>query len=414
MPNKHSHNIPPRYAFPILQKKIRGNRFCYLDSAASAQKPIAVIEKQKQLMENSYANVHRGAYLFAENITSEYETSRATIANFINAEHDEVIFTNGATFGFNLIAHAYGRHILKKGDKILLSIMEHHANMVPWQMLRDEMGVELIYIGIDENGDVRLDELYHHLPEAKLLAITHCSNVSGAITPIKDICQQAKKYGVVSVVDGAQSICHQKIDVKHLGCDFFIFSGHKIYGPTGVGILYGRAEILKTMPPFFGGGDMIESVTLEKTTFADPPARFEAGTPPIIEVIALASAIAWLCSLPLDAIYQHEKTLADKLRQRLENYPQIKLFAKPKNPAPLVSFFLKNAHPHDIATLLDQSGVAIRAGHHCAMPLHHWMAQQKNIELAASARLSFAIYNDEDDVLQFFDGFDKALKILKL
>ena len=366
-----------RQQFPILKSQIRGQRFCYLDSAASAQKPKAVINRMTEVMEHSYANVHRGSYLFAEVATADYEKARQSVANFIGADHDEIVFTNGATFGFNLLAHSFGRHFLKRGDKILLSVMEHHANMVPWHILRDEMGVEVLYAQLDDDGNLDMDDVYRLLPEVKLVSITQCSNVVATITPIKEICARARELNIPTIVDGAQSICHQQIDVKDLGCDFFIFSGHKLYGPTGVGVLYGRAEWLEKLPPFFGGGDMIKTVAFDKTTFAPPPARFEAGTPPIIEIIGLGAAIDWLTTLPLPELYAHEKKLVAIMHQRLKKYPMVTLLAEPKDFGSLVAFFIKGAHPHDLATLLDQSGVAIRAGHHCAMPLHTLLAAKK-------------------------------------
>ncbi len=403
-----------RDQFPILQEPIHGKRLCYLDSAASAQKPLAVIKSLSSMMQHHYANVHRGAYQFANVMTHDYEAARSSVAKFINAEHDEIVFTNGATFGFNLLAHAYGRHFLKKGDKILLSVMEHHANMVPWQMLRDETGVELIYAGVDSDGNLNMQDIEQHLPHVKLLTLTHCSNVLATINPIKEICAKAKALGVTTIVDGAQSICHQKIDVKDLDCDFFIFSGHKLYAPTGIGVLYGRASWLKKLPPFFGGGDMIESVALDKTTFARPPARFEAGTPPTMEAIALGATIEWLNTLPLAELFDHEKKLGMQVRDGLKKYQAVEFLSNPKESGSLVSFFIRGAHPHDVATLVDQSGVAIRAGHHCAMPIHTFMAAQKNIAIAATARVSFGIHNDQDDVEQFFAAFDQSLKMLKL
>ena len=403
-----------RQEFPILKTQIRGQRLCYLDSAASAQKPLAVIKRTTQLMEHCYSNVHRGAYVFAESMTADYEKARGLVATFIGANPDEIVFTSGATFGFNLLAHSFGRHFLKRGDKILLSVMEHHANLVPWQILRDEIGVELIYAKIDDDGNLDMADFYHHLPSVKLVSITHCSNVIATITPAKEICAKARAMNIPTIVDGAQSICHQKIDVKDIGCDFFIFSGHKLYGPTGIGVLYGRAAWLEKLPPFLGGGDMIEAVAFDKTSFAAPPARFEAGTPPIIEAIGLGAAIEWLNGLPLAGLYNHEKKLAAMTRARLANYKLVTMLANPTEAGALLAFFIKGAHPHDIATLVDQSGVAIRAGHHCAMPLHSLLAAKKNSALAASARISFGLYNGEDDVAQFFASFDKALKILKL
>lgn len=403
-----------RQQFPILQEKIRGKRLCYLDSAASAQKPLAVMQSQSYLMEHCYSNVHRGAYLFAEAITSEYEKARGLVAGFIGATADEIIFTGGATFGFNLLAHSFGRHFLKRGDKILLSVMEHHANMVPWQMLRDEIGVELIYAKIDDDGNLDMEDFYRHLPSVKLVSITQCSNVIATINPVKEICAAARALNIPTIVDGAQSICHQKIDVQDIGCDFFIFSGHKLYAPTGIGVLYGRAAWLEKLPPFLGGGDMIESVAFDKTTFAKPPTRFEAGTPPILEAIGLGAAIEWLNTLPLPELYHHEKKLLTMTRDRLAKYKMVDVLATPKESGPLVAFFIKGAHPHDVATLLDQSGVAIRAGHHCAMPLHSLLAAKKNTAVAASARVSFGLYSGEDDVEQFFASFDKAIKVLKL
>lgn len=406
-----------RKEFPILSTKVRGKRFCYLDSAASAQKPLAVINKYRWMQEECYANVHRAAYLYGEQLTAELERARGLVAEFMGAPTpNEIVFTKNATEGFNLLAYSYGRHLLKKGDKILLSVTEHHANMVPWQMLRDETGVELIYVDIDADGRLNLDQLYQHLPQVKLLALTHCSNVLGNINPIKDICRAARAAGVVSVIDGTQSICHEIIRVEDLGCDFFIFSGHKLYGPTGVGVLWGRMELLKKMPPFLGGGDMISEVHLDKTLYAEPPIKFEAGTPPIMEIISLGAAIAWLNTLPLAALHQHEHHLMTKVQERLQHYDAV--WPLSRHGVSLVAFaVLKKdgtlaAHPHDVATLLDQSGVALRAGHHCAMPLHERLVG--GARGAASTRLSLGLYSDQADIDQFFDALDTTLKILKL
>lgn len=405
--------IPPVGDFPILQTRPHGKRFCYLDTAASAQKPQAVLDVMQHYHTQCYANVHRGAYQYAAELTAVVEQAREKIANYIRAESHEVFFTKNATEGFNMLAHSYGRHFLKKGDRVLLTVMEHHANMVPWQILRDEHGVVLDYLDIDDHGHLLLDDIEKKLSMAKLFCLTGQSNVTAVVPPVAALCQMAKQHGVVTIIDGTQSICHHKIDVKKIGCDFFIFSGHKLYGPTGVGVVYGRQEWLKQLPPFLGGGSMINKVTKDQTSFAEPPDRFEAGTPPIIEIVGLGAAIDWFSQFDIHQVAAHETHLANQLRQQLNHYKAIRILGQPiidktKDFASLVTFVMAGAHPHDLATLLDQSGIAVRGGHHCAQPL------ATRLGVSASLRVSFGIYNTEQDLDQFITGFDKALKILNL
>jgi cysteine desulfurase / selenocysteine lyase len=397
--------------FPIFKSQ---PGLVYLDSTATALKPQSVIDKLKEYYEQYSANVFRGVYRISEKATAEYEDSRKIVADFINAKDSrELIFTRGSTEGLNLIAYSLGREIVEEGDEMVTTIMEHHSNFVPWQQLAMENGASLKVIDINESGKLLIDnkELNEIITEkTKILALTYVSNVLGTINPVKEIIAEVKRINpkVIVVVDAAQAVPHQVIDVQDLGCDFLVFSGHKMLGPTGVGGLWGRYEILDKMFPFQFGGDMIEEVLLEKTTFKKPPQKFEAGTPAIAEVIALKEAVKFLQSCGLAEIQKHEESLVrytiDKLNESFGS--DIKITGPRDERTGIVAFTFKKYHPHDIAQILDEDNVAVRAGHHCAMPLH------RRLKLAATVRASFYLYNNEEDTEKLIKGLKKVNKIL--
>ena len=394
-----------RADFPALSLTVNGHPLTFLDSGASAQKPAVVLERMDRAYREEYANVHRGAYRLSELATENYENARKTVAQFMNAgSPDEIVFTRNATAAINLVAHSFGRAFLKAGDEIVISQMEHHANIVPWQLLRDQTGIVIKVAPIDDDGNFLMDEFQKLLgPRTKLVAITHCSNVLGTVTPIKEIARVAHAAGAKVLFDGAQGIVHAGIDVRAVDCDFYAFTGHKLYGPTGIGVLYGKKDLMNAMPPYQGGGDMIELVTFEKTTYRETPARFEAGTPPIVEAIGLATAIDYVTGIGLDRIARHESELRDYAMKRLAEIDGLRIIGRPRDKGPIVAFTLDGAHPHDIATIIDSKGVAVRAGHHCAQPL------MERCNVAACARASFAMYNRIEDV----DTLVDALKTVK-
>lgn len=383
-----------RRQFPILTRRLNGSPLVYLDTAASAQKPMPVLNAMRAAYEGSYANVHRGVHTLGQEATDAFEAARHKLARFINARSaSEVVFVRGATEAINLVAATFGRAELRAGDEIILSELEHHANIVPWQMLRDEKGLVLRVIPIDDQGDLSLDRFQDLLtPRTRLVAITHVSNALGAIVPIQTITRQARAAGAAVLVDGCQAVPHLQVDVQALDADFYVFSGHKMYGPTGIGVLYGRREILEAMPPYQGGGEMIVSVSFEETTFKQPPYRFEAGTPAIVEAIGLGAAADYLTGIGIERIGAHERALRAYASERLARIAGLRILAGGTQQAGIISFVLEGVHPHDIATILDQSGVAIRAGHHCAQPL------MRRLGVPATARLSFGIYNTREDV----------------
>ena len=383
-----------RRQFPILSRRLNGSPLVYLDTAASAQKPMPVLNAMRVAYESSYANVHRGVHTLGQEATDAFEAARDKLARFINARGAcEVVFVRGATEAINLVAATFGRTELRAGDEIILSELEHHANIVPWQMLRDEKGLVLRVIPIDDQGDLSLDRFQDLLtPRTKLVAITQVSNALGTIVPIQTIIRQAHAAGVVVLVDGCQAVPHLQVDVQALDADFYVFSGHKMYGPTGIGVLYGRREILEAMPPYQGGGEMIVNVSFEETTFKQPPYRFEAGTPAIVEAIGLGAAVDYLTGIGIERIGAHERALRAYASERLARIAGVRILAGGTRQAGIISFVLEGVHPHDIATILDQSGVAIRAGHHCAQPL------MRRLGVPATARLSFGIYNTREDV----------------
>ena len=394
-----------RADFPAMSLLINGRPLVFLDSGASAQKPNVVLERMDRAYRSEYANVHRGAYRLSELATENYENARKTVAKFMNAASpDEIVFTRNATASVNLVAHSFGRAFMKAGDEVVISHMEHHANIVPWQLLRDIMGIVIKVAPIDDDGNFLLDEFAKLLgPRTKLVAMTHCSNVLGTITPIKEIARLAHQSGAKVLFDGAQGIVHAGIDVRDVDCDFYVFTGHKLYGPTGIGVLYGKKDLLNALPPYQGGGDMIEIVTFEKTTYREAPARFEAGTPPIVEAIGLAAAIDYVTGIGLDRIARHELSLRDYAMEQLGAIEGLTIIGRPREKGPIVSFTLDGAHPHDIATIVDSRGVAVRAGHHCAQPL------MERCNVVATARASFGMYNRLEDV----DALVDALKTVK-
>jgi len=391
-----------RAEFPILQRQVNGKPLVYLDSAASAQKPRAVIGAITHAMEHSYANVHRGLHTLANETTEAYEAARKSVAGFIGAQPNEIVFTKGGTEAINLVASGLGAS-LKAGDEIVLSEMEHHANIVPWHFLRERLGVVLKFTPVTDDGRLDIEAFQDLLSEqTKVVALTHMSNVLGTVNPVAELVRMAHDAGALVLLDGCQAIVHQPIDVKALDVDFYVFSGHKLYGPTGIGALYGKAERLAALPPYQGGGEMIGHVSLETITYADPPHRFEAGTPPILEAIGLGAAIDWLSGLDRAAIAAHEASLYDHVRERLNGANWLRVLGEAPGKGAILSFTVDGAHAHDVAQILDKYGVAVRAGTHCAEPL------MRRFGLTSSARASFALYNTHEEADSFVDALTKT------
>jgi cysteine desulfurase/selenocysteine lyase len=391
-----------RKDFPIFNQA-DGMRCVYLDSAASTQKPLAVIEAVSRFYSEDYANIHRGIYGLSERATRLFEAARETVQRFIHAAHsDEIIFVKGTTEAINLVAHSYGRSHFQAGDEIIVSIMEHHANIVPWYLLSQELGLHLKVIPMTDVGELDLDA-YRGLfsSKTKLVAISHVSNVLGTINPAQEMVAIAHEQGVPVLLDGAQAVSHLPVDVQALDCDFYAFSGHKLYGPTGIGVLYGKRALLAAMPPYQGGGGMIESVAFDQVTFAKPPYRFEGGTPDIAAAIGFARAIEYVEAVGLQAIVAHDQALLRDAEKKLGAIPDLRLLGQASSKIGVISFVLEGVHPHDIATVLDHEGVMIRAGHHCAMPL------MKRLGVPATARASFGIYSDTTDI----DALVEAIKL---
>lgn len=394
-----------RADFPILAQTVHDRPLVYLDNAASTQKPRSVLEAMTTAYESYYANVHRGVHLLSQRSTDAFEAARVKVAGFLNAAStDEIVFVRGATEAINLVAATYGRARLSAGDEVIISHLEHHANIVPWQLLRDEKGIVLKVIPIDDDGRLRMDEFRALLSDrTRMVAITHVSNALGVMTPIDEIIRDAHTVGAKVLIDGCQGVQHQRVDVQTLNADFYVFSGHKLYGPTGIGVLYGKLGLLEQMPPYQGGGDMIETVTFERTMFKHPPHRFEAGTPAIVEAIGLAAAIDYVSKLTLDRIGGYEHGLLDYATARLHEIPGLRIYGTAEPKAAIISFALDAVHPHDVGTILDQAGVAVRAGHHCAQPL------MERLDVAATVRASLALYNTEADV----DALVEALHLVR-
>lgn len=384
-----------REEFPILKRRINGKGLVYLDNAASAQKPKTVLEAMKKFYEASYANIHRGVYTIAEEATEEYENSRETVKTFLNAKSSqEIVFTHGTTESINLVAHGYGRKYIGAGDEILLTEMEHHSNLVPWQMLAEEKGAKLKFITVNKQGKLELDELDRLLTKrTKLVSLTYASNTLGTLNPVEKIIEKAHALGVPVLLDAAQAVPHLKIDVQKLDCDFLAFSSHKMLGPTGIGVLYGRKEILEKMDPFLGGGEMIKKVEWDHSTWNDLPWKFEAGTQSIAEAVGLNAAIGFLNKIGLENIHQHEKTLVRYCMERLQEVNGIEMYGPPpQERMGLIAFNIRGIHPHDVAAILDRNGICVRAGHHCTQPLH------RKLGLDASVRASFYLYNTKEEI----------------
>ena len=395
-----------RADFPILGRTVHGQPLVFLDSGASAQKPRQVIAAMDEVMEQGYANVHRGAHYLSQTLTERYEGVRKTVARFINAGSDrEIVFTRNATEAINLVAHSFGNRF-EPGDEVIVSEMEHHANIVPWQLLRDRTGIVLRVVPITDDGALRMDAYEALLgSRTRLVAITHTSNVLGTVTPMKEIARLAHRQGAAVLADGSQAVVHGKVDVRDLDIDFYAFTGHKLYGPTGIGVLYGKAELLKDMPPFMGGGDMIRNVSFDKTTYAPPPQRFEAGTPQIVEAIGLAAAIEYVESIGQERIAAHEHELLQRATQKLSAIEGLRIYGTMPNKCAILSFTLAEAHAHDVGTIIDRKGVAIRVGHHCAMPL------MERLGVAATARATFGLYNTLEEVDALADALDGVREI---
>jgi len=397
-----------RADFPILSREVHGKPLVYLDSAASAQKPRQVIEAISRAYGHEYANVHRGAYYLSETATAAYEAAREKVRQFINAANiREVVFTKGATEAINLVAATWGRTFIKAGDEIVITAVEHHSNIVPWQLLRDATGCVLRIAPVALDGSIGIAEFAKVIgPKTKLVAVAHVSNVLGTVLPVREIAELAHAVGAKLLLDGCQGIVHEHVDVQDLGCDFYVFSGHKLYGPTGIGILWARFELLDAMPPYQGGGDMIDSVTFAKTTWAPPPAKFEAGTPPIVQAIGLGAAIDYLNTLDRVAVAAHESALLRYAMTSLAQVPGVRLIGTAPYKAAVQSFVMEGAHPHDLATVLDRSGVCVRAGHHCAQPLMELLG------VTATTRASFGLYNTMDEVDALVAALHRAQEVL--
>jgi len=384
-----------RADFPILSERVHGKAFTFLDSGASAQKPRQVIQAMVRTMETAYANVHRGAYRMSELATEAYEAARVAVQHFLNAgESREIVFTKSSTEAINLVAHSFGRGVLKPGQSVLISEMEHHANIVPWQMLRDSHGIELRVARITDAGELDMADLAAKLADRRvgLVAMTHMSNVLGTVTPAERIVRLAHEHGAKVLLDGSQAVVHRRVDVQALDADFYVFTGHKLYGPTGIGVLYAKAELLEAMPPFLGGGDMIAEVTFERSVWAPIPGKFEAGTPPIVEAVGLHAAIDYVNAIGLAAIEAHERALVDRAMARLPHVEGLTLLGRAQDRGGVFAFALDTAHAHDIATLLDRAGIAVRSGRHCAEPLH------ARFGLDGTCRASFGLYTTPEEV----------------
>lgn len=396
-----------RAQFPILQTKIGKYPLVYFDNGATSQKPQVVIDCINQYYSAENANIHRGVHHLSQVSTTNYENARKTIQKYLNAEKsEEIIFTKGTTDGINLIAQSFGRMLIA-GDEILITEMEHHSNIVPWQMVAKERGLVVKYIPINEAGELKLELLDELLTDrTKLVSVTHVSNALGTINPIEKIIYAAHKMGAKVVIDAAQSLQHFKVDVQALDCDFMVFSGHKIFGPTGVGILYGKADLLNAMPPYQGGGDMIKTVSMKETMYNDLPHKFEAGTPNIVGGIGLGKAIEWLSSLDLEAIQAHENDLLTYATFALEAIPNLKIYGTAAHKSSTISFLIEGTHPYDIGTLLNQQGVAVRTGHHCTQPIMDFF------EIPGTIRASFSFYNTREEIDHFINALKKALAML--
>jgi cysteine desulfurase/selenocysteine lyase len=393
-----------RADFPILSKQVYGKPLVYLDNAASAQKPRAVIERLTEAYENEYANVHRGLHYLANAATEAFEVARERVRAFLNADSlEEIVFTRNATEAINLVASSFGLDHIHEGDEIVLSVMEHHSNIVPWHFHRERKGAVLKWVQIEEDGTFSLDEFERALtPRTKMVAITHMSNMLGTLVPVKDVVRIAHSRGIPVLIDGSQGAVHLDVDVRDIDADFYVFTGHKVYGPTGIGVLYGKREWLERLPPFNGGGEMIETVSMDGVTYNTPPHRFEAGTPPIVQAIGLGAALDYMDSVGRAAIRAHEADLTRYAHERLSAINSLTIYGMAKDKGPILSFNMKDAHAHDIATVIDRSGVAVRAGTHCAMPL------LARYGVTSTCRASFALYNTREEVDRLAEALMRA------
>ena len=398
-----------RADFPILRQEVHGRPLVYLDNAASLQKPRQVLDAMQQVYETAYANVHRGAHTMSGLATDAFEEARRKAATFLNAgDPAQIIFTRGTTESINLVASSFGAKYLKEGDEVILSCLEHHSNIVPWQLLRDRIGIEIKVVPIDDDGNFLFEDFERLLgPRSKLVAVTHISNALGSVTPIKAIIDRAHDAGAKVLVDGAQAAPHRKIDLQALDADFYALSSHKVYGPTGIGILYGKADLLNAMPPYQGGGEMIQRVTFENSTYQKIPHRFEAGTPAIVEAVGLGAAFDYVSAIGQEAIAAHEAGILAYATERLLEVPGLKIIGRAEEKASIVSFTMEAAHPHDIATIVDRAGIALRSGHHCAQPL------MDRFGIAGTARASFALYNTREEVDRLVEALGLVQEIFK-
>ena len=398
-----------RNDFSILKEEIRGKRLVYLDSAGSAQKPKQVIDAVKHVYEAEYSNVHRGLHYMSEQTSARYEEARIKVARFINAEFEqEIIFTKGTTESINLVANSFGIKNLGPEDEIVLTWAEHHSNIIPWQLLRDQVGCKINVVPVDDDGVIRLEEFERLISKkTKIVAFCHVSNVLGTVLPVKEVTKIAHAHGAVVVIDGAQGVVHMPVDVQDLGVDFYAFGGHKVYGPSGIGVLYGKRDLLNAMPPYQGGGGMINTVSFDKTTWADLPDKFEAGTPPIAQAIGLGAAIDYMNNIGLNKIAEYEADLLEYATQRLSGIEGLNFIGTAPGKVSVLSFTMDCAHPHDIATIIDQNGVAVRAGHHCAQPL------MERFDIPSATRASFGLYNTREDVDILATSLEKVKEIFK-
>jgi cysteine desulfurase/selenocysteine lyase len=397
-----------RQDFPALAMQVYGKPLVYLDNAASAQKPNAVLDRMTQAYKTEYANVHRGLHYLANAATEAYEGARAKVATFLNAQRpEEIVFTRNATEAINLVASSWGAPNIGEGDEIVLSIMEHHSNIVPWHFLRERQGAVIKWAPVDDEGNFLIDEFEKLLTDrTRMVAITHMSNTLGTIVPVKEVVRLAHARGIPVLIDGAQAAVHLDVDVRDLDCDFYVVTGHKLYGPTGIGVLYGKHGHLAAMPPFNGGGEMIREVSRDRVTYGEPPHRFEAGTPPIVQAIGLGAAIDYVESIGKARIRHHESGLVSYAHERLGEINSLRIFGHARQKGAIVSFELKGAHPHDVATIIDRAGVAVRAGTHCVMPL------LERFGVTATCRASFALYNTREEVDSLAQALRKAQEFL--
>jgi cysteine desulfurase / selenocysteine lyase len=392
--------------FPIFNKEIDGKKITYLDSAASAQKPNCVIESIKQTYENNYANVHRGIYKLSQIATEKYEEARSKVAKFINADSiEEIIFTRGATEGINLIASCLANKIIKADDEIMISTLEHHSNIIPWQIAAKKTGAKIIEVKPDQDGNIFIEDIKKLISnKTKLIALPHVTNSIGSILAIEEICEEAKKFGIITVIDGCQAIPHISVNVKKINPDFYVFSGHKLYGPSGIGVLYGRKDILDNLDPYQTGGEMIDYVSIQESTYTNLPNKFEAGTPNIVGAIGLGKAIDFVSEIGMDTIKDHSKSITNYILEEFKKIDFIKIIGNPKDRLSIVSFLVKGSHPHDVALLLDNRGIAIRAGHHCAQPA------MRHFKVETTLRASVGIYNNYDEIDFFISNLKQITK----